>query len=86
MSEPFVNDRDEDLEDEGLGNENDIAIVGMAMRVPGAQNPQEYWENVRDGVESVRHLSEEELLEAGESPEALRHPDYVRATGGRANF
>ena len=86
MSEPFVNDRDEDLEDEGLGNENDIAIVGMAMRVPGAQNPQEYWENVRDGVESVRHLSEEELLEAGESPEALRHPDYVRATGGLDNM
>ena len=62
-------------------NENDIAIVGMAMRVPGANTPRKFWENVRDGVESVRQLSEEELIEAGESPEALRHPDYVRATG-----
>lgn len=68
-------------DEENPFNENDIAIVGMAMRVPGANTPQQFWENVRDGVESVRQLSEEELLEAGESPEALRHPDYVRATG-----
>ena len=63
-------------------SENDIAIVGMALRVPGAANVDEFWRNLRNGVESVLPLSEEELLESGESPEALRHPDYVRACGG----
>ena len=81
-----MSDRDPMHDDEEAGNENDIAIVGMAMRVPGAQNHREFWNNLRDGVESVQQLTEEELLEAGESPEALRHPDYVRATGSLDNM
>lgn len=59
--------------------ENDIAIVGMAARVPGARNIAEFWKNLREGVESVRFYEKEELLEAGESPSELEHPHYVRA-------
>jgi acyl transferase domain-containing protein/thioesterase domain-containing protein len=59
--------------------ENEIAIVGMALRVPGASSLSEFWENLCNGVESIRALSEEELLAGGESPERLRHPRYVRA-------
>ncbi|MHA7839807.1 MAG: type I polyketide synthase, partial [bacterium] len=61
--------------------ENDVAIVGMSIRVPGAQHPSEFWRNLRDGVESIQQLDEETLLAAGESPELLRHPDYVPACG-----
>ena len=43
----------------------EIAIVGMAGRFPGARNVAEYWANIRDGVESIRRLSEEELERAG---------------------
>jgi len=57
--------------------ENDIAIVGMAAHFPGASTLERYWANLRDGVCSIRKLSEEELTKAG-VPEALRgHPDYV---------
>lgn len=62
-------------------SENDVAIVGMALRVPGAWKVDEFWQNLRSGVESIVPLSDEDLLEAGESPELLRHPDYVRACG-----
>jgi acyl transferase domain-containing protein len=55
-----------------------IAIVGMAGRFPGARNLRDFWQNLRDGVESVRTLSDAELLAAGVSPEELASPDYVK--------
>ncbi len=60
-------------------NPNDIAIVGMALRVPGANDPEAYWRNLRDGVESIRTYTDEELLAHGESADALRRKNYVRA-------
>jgi len=59
----------------------DIAIVGMAAHVPGAGDIGAFWENVREGVESVRTLSAEELLAGGVSPSESEHPDYVPAGG-----
>jgi amino acid adenylation domain-containing protein len=55
-----------------------IAIVGMAGRYPGARNTSEFWRNLRDGVESIRSLSDAELRAAGVSPEELASPDYVK--------
>ena len=66
-----------------VSNPNDIAIVGMAAHLPGAGSIEAFWSNLRDGVELIRALSEEELLAAGESPDRLRHRNYVRL-GGRA--
>ena len=60
-------------------SESDIAVVGMAGRFPGARTPDEFWRNVRDGVESIRRYNDEELLEAGVKPELLRNPRYVKA-------
>ena len=57
--------------------ENDIAIVGMAAHLPGAADIATYWNNLRDGVSSIRRLSEESLRDAGEDPGLLRHRDYV---------
>ena len=54
----------------------DVAIIGMALRVPGAGTVEQFWRNLRDGVESIRSLTEEELLAAGESPDKLRD-NYV---------
>ncbi|WP_439111427.1 type I polyketide synthase [Lentibacter sp.] len=60
-----------------ITGENDIAIVGMAAHLPGSSTIEQYWANLRDGVRSIRKLSDEELAEAG-VPEALRaRPDYV---------
>ena len=56
-----------------------IAVIGMAGRFPGARNLDEFWRNIRDGVDCVRDLTEEQLLAAGISPEEIRSPNYVRA-------
>lgn len=59
----------------------DIAIVGMTGRFPGAANVEQYWRNLRDGVESISVLSEEELLASGVSVETRKDPRYVRSRG-----
>ena len=33
-----------------------VAIIGMTCRFPGASNLEEYWQNLRDGVESIIFL------------------------------
>lgn len=56
-----------------------IAIIGMAGKFPGAKDLDTFWQNLRDGVESVSFFSEEELLSAGIDPALLRDPSYVKA-------
>ncbi|QIC04833.1 SDR family NAD(P)-dependent oxidoreductase [Brevibacillus sp. 7WMA2] len=34
----------------------DIAIVGVAGRYPGASNIEEFWRNIRDGVDSITEI------------------------------
>jgi acyl transferase domain-containing protein/thioesterase domain-containing protein/NAD(P)-dependent dehydrogenase (short-subunit alcohol dehydrogenase family)/acyl carrier protein len=58
-------------------SDSDIAIVGMAAHLPGAADINAYWANLAAGVESIRHLTEEELLAAGESPARMRKSNYV---------
>ncbi|MFZ5963200.1 type I polyketide synthase [Thalassococcus sp. BH17M4-6] len=58
-------------------SDTDIAIVGMAAHLPGAASIAAYWRNLRDGVSSIRRLSEDELREAGENPGLMRHKNYV---------
>jgi amino acid adenylation domain-containing protein len=60
---------------------NDIAVIGMAGRFPGAANIEAFWENLKNGVESISFFSDEELLASGVSPELLSRPDYVKASG-----
>ncbi len=59
--------------------ETDIAIVGLAGRFPGARNVEEFWTNIRNGVESATWLTDEQLRAAGVSEELLTDPNYVRA-------
>ena len=55
-----------------------IAIIGMAGRFPGAADLSTFWSNLRNGVESIRELSEAELLAAGASIDDITDPSYVR--------
>ena len=57
--------------------ETDIAVVGMAAHLPGAPDVAAYWANLAAGVESIRVLSREELLAAGESPARMAKANYV---------
>ena len=45
------------MADETRDLEAAVAIVGMAGRFPGARDLEEFWRNLRAGVESVRFLS-----------------------------
>ena len=60
---------------------NAIAIIGMAGRFPQAQNIDEFWNNLRGGIECIAYYANEDLTAAGISAEALKHPDYVKAKG-----
>jgi amino acid adenylation domain-containing protein len=56
-----------------------IAIIGMAGRFPGADNLDEFWQNLRDGVESIELLSDAQLAAAGVAEELINDPNYVKA-------
>ncbi len=57
---------------------DDIAIVGMTVRVPGANDIGTFWHNLQNGIESIRDISEAELDAAGVSAETRSNPDYVK--------
>ncbi|MCX6581052.1 MAG: amino acid adenylation domain-containing protein [Candidatus Aminicenantes bacterium] len=59
----------------------DIAVVGMAARFPGAVNIDEFWDNLKEGVESISFFTDEELAAAGVAQELLHDPNYVKASG-----
>ncbi|WNI18927.1 beta-ketoacyl synthase N-terminal-like domain-containing protein [Actinacidiphila sp. ITFR-21] len=56
-----------------------VAVVGMAVRLPGADTPDAFWRNLRDGVESVTAFTDEDLIAAGLPATALEDPTRVRA-------
>lgn len=57
----------------------EIAVVGMAGRFPDAPDVDRFWENIRDGVESIVSYSDAQLRERGVPQELLADPDYVKA-------
>ncbi|MCG3148783.1 MAG: D-alanine--poly(phosphoribitol) ligase subunit 1 [Verrucomicrobiae bacterium] len=59
--------------------EDSIAIIGMAGRFPGANNLDEFWKNLRDGVESISFFADDDLRAAGVPTELIANPAYVRA-------
>lgn len=59
--------------------DSDIAIVGMAGRWPGATTVEQFWDNLRGGVESIRFFTDDELIDAGVPRHELSKPNYVKA-------
>jgi len=60
----------------------EIAVIGMSGRFPGAGNIDEFWENLKNGVEAVTFLSDGQLSEAGVDPRFLDNPNYIKSIGG----
>ncbi len=58
---------------------DDIAIIGMSGKFPGANSVAEFWDNLCAKKESIRSLSDDELRAAGASEADLEDPAYVRA-------
>lgn len=59
----------------------EIAVVGMACKFPGANNVDEFWENLKNGKESVSTFTDEELRECNVPESELANDAYVRAKG-----
>ncbi|MGE5342196.1 MAG: amino acid adenylation domain-containing protein [Candidatus Omnitrophota bacterium] len=61
---------------------NDVAVIGMACRFPGAENIERFWSNLEQGIESLTFYTDDELKAAGIDDAMLRNPSYVKAGGG----
>src|SRR5687767_15357805 len=59
---------------------NEIAVIGLACRFPGARDVEAYLHNLRNGVESITFLEDEALepsvIDRSADP---THPNFVRA-------
>jgi acyl transferase domain-containing protein len=58
----------------------DIAIIGMAGRFPGAPDVDAFWQNLCNGVESVRFSTAEQLKSLGMAASQIEDPRFVRAS------
>ena len=58
----------------------DVAIIGMSCRFPGANNIEEFWQNLGNGVESISFFDDREILDSGVDRELLNNPNYVKAS------
>ncbi|WP_435592015.1 SDR family NAD(P)-dependent oxidoreductase [Nocardia sp. bgisy118] len=66
-----------------------VAVVGMALRCPGAPDVETFWRNLCDGVDSIADLTEDDLLSVYDDPAVLADTALVRRIGlldGIENF
>ena len=59
----------------------EIAVIGMTGRFPGAKNVEEFWQNLRKGVDSISRFTDQELESLGIDPAVLSNTNYVKAKG-----
>ncbi|MFB2772378.1 SDR family NAD(P)-dependent oxidoreductase [Pelatocladus sp. BLCC-F211] len=59
----------------------EIAVIGMSGCFPDAQNIDQFWQNLRDGVESIHRFTDQELQGLGVDAALLNDPNYVKAEG-----
>lgn len=67
--------------DDHMRNGLEIAIIGMACKVPGAKDIHEFWNNLSQGKETISFFTDKELRESGVHPEVLKQPNFVKAKG-----
>ena len=42
--------------------DSSIAIIGMAGQFPGAKSIEQFWANIKDGIESIQFFSQDDHL------------------------
>jgi amino acid adenylation domain-containing protein len=57
--------------------QNSVAIIGMSCRFPGAQNCAAFWQNLREGRESIVKVPSDELQDLGVPKSVPVHGTYV---------
>ncbi|MEH2405211.1 beta-ketoacyl synthase N-terminal-like domain-containing protein [Nostoc sp.] len=67
-------------------NNSEVAIIAITGRFPGAKDIASFWQNLRDGVESISWLTDEELINSGISLESLSNSNYVKASAALSDI
>ncbi|WP_209428700.1 type I polyketide synthase [Pectobacterium betavasculorum] len=60
-------------------NGNEVAIIGMSGRFPGAPNLAAFWQNLCHGEESITYFDDATLRASGVAEKQLADRDYVRS-------
>lgn len=60
-----------------MESSKDIAVIGIGVRFPQAENPKEFWECLRNGVDCVGSLPEGRRQDVEEYVKAVYHEDEI---------
>ncbi|MFD9287309.1 type I polyketide synthase [Streptomyces sp. NPDC060030] len=64
-----------------MPTENAVAVVGMACRLPGADDTDRYWAALTGGVDGISRFTPEWLLARGADPDYVAKENFVPAMG-----
>ncbi|MER5632665.1 type I polyketide synthase [Streptomyces nitrosporeus] len=64
-----------------MPTEDAVAVVGMACRLPGADDVPAYWAALTGGVDGITRFDPEWLLAEGADPAYVRRENFVPAMG-----
>ena len=70
------------MQDQSKTTGFEVAVVGLAARFPGARTVDDFWRNLKEGVESVSFFNEAELNGADIDPRQSINPHFVPCKGG----
>jgi len=65
--------------EEHINTDLEIAIIGMASRLPGSSNLREFWQNLLNGQEAISFFNDDDLLASGIQPRDFKCSKYVKA-------
>lgn len=68
---------EKEIDKKTTSNNNDIAIIGMSVRLPGADSLHEFWLNLVNGTDVGKEITADDLIKAGLNPELLNDPKFV---------
>ncbi|MYW67357.1 acyltransferase domain-containing protein [Streptomyces sp. SID8379] len=57
-----------------------VAVVGMALRFPGADSPERYWRDIAAGTTHVRRFTDAEFAASGVPEATYKEPGFVGAS------
>ncbi|MFJ8112767.1 type I polyketide synthase [Streptomyces sp. NPDC096132] len=58
-----------------------VAVVGMACRLPGADDVDQYWAALTAGADGISRFDPEQLIDRGADPSYVRRENFVPAMG-----
>ena len=91
LNSKFVNPMEQDISNISIKSsstkelkqqyEHNIAVIGMACKLPGAENPEDFWKMIVGKDEAISFFTKDELMKAGISLDLINNQDYVPARG-----